>query len=142
MLRIKHVLFLTEREKKETVHILRKKELWATIWDWVRSICLEKLIWDDYTPQTHLQIQCNPYQNSSCLSRNGQDKLKTHTELQETQKSKQLLKIIRLRHRELLSHLWWNVMEDNLKKEYTHIYTSIYYVIGSLCCTAEIDRTS
>ena len=36
------------------------------------------------------------------------------------------------------SHLWWNVMEDNVRKR---IYRYIYRMTGSLCCIAEIDRT-
>ena len=35
-------------------------------------------------------------------------------------------------------HLWWNMMEDNVKKE--NVCVSIY-ISGSLCYTGEIDRT-
>ena len=37
------------------------------------------------------------------------------------------------------NHLWWNMMEDNVKKK--NVYLFIYVLTGSLCCTAEINRT-
>ena len=37
-------------------------------------------------------------------------------------------------HGTIFSHLWWNMMEDNMRKKKI-------CMAGSLCCTAEIDQT-
>ena len=50
------------------------------------------------------------------------------------------------------NHLWWNTMEDNVRKRMYHVYIYIYIYVyiyvhihvcmtGSFCYTAEIDRT-
>ena len=52
--------------------------------------------------------------------------------------------------KEVSNYLSWNMVEDNVRKECVYIYIYIYiyytyilyvYKAGSLCCTAEIDRT-
>ena len=56
---------------------------------------------------------------------------------------------ILLCNRTISNCLWWNMMEDNVRKRmcvcihtHTHTHTHTYiYMTGSLCCTAEIDRT-
>ena len=48
--------------------------------------------------------------------------------------------------KEVSNYLSWNMVEDNVRKECVYIYIYYTYILyvykaGSLCCTAEIDRT-